>query len=99
MCIFFQHLRGIGFVEILLDALDLITIVVPPALPAAMTVGHMYAQSRLRKNNVFCISPRTINVAGSLNCVCFDKVNYLIFYYSLGLLCNILFLEVFWPYD
>lgn len=74
---FFQHLRGIGFVEILLDALDLITIVVPPALPAAMTVGHMYAQSRLRKNNVFCISPRTINVAGSLNCVCFDKVNNL----------------------
>lgn len=69
-------MRGIGTGEIIVDALDLITIVVPPALPAAMTVGRMYAQSRLKKENVFCISPRTINVAGSIDCVCFDKVNF-----------------------
>lgn len=68
-------MRGIGTGEIIVDALDLITIVVPPALPAAMTVGRMYAQSRLKRENVFCISPRTINVAGSIDCVCFDKVN------------------------
>ncbi|XP_059486212.1 polyamine-transporting ATPase 13A3-like isoform X2 [Neocloeon triangulifer] len=72
-----KHLRGIGTVEIIVDALDLITIVVPPALPAAMTVGRMYAQSRLKKENVFCISPRTINVAGSIDCVCFDKTGTL----------------------
>jgi len=70
-----QHMRGIGTGEIIVDALDLITIVVPPALPAAMTVGRMYAQSRLKREKVFCISPRTINVAGSIDCVCFDKVS------------------------
>jgi cation-transporting ATPase 13A2 len=67
-------MRGIGFGELIVDALDLITIVVPPALPAAMAVGRMYAQSRLGKQNVFCISPRTINVSGSLNCInCFNE--------------------------
>jgi len=30
--------------DIFLDAADLITIVVPPALPAAMTIGSLYAQ-------------------------------------------------------
>lgn len=65
--------------EIAVDALDLITIVVPPALPAAMTVGRMYAQARLKHNHIYCISPRTINVSGSINCVCFDKVIFILF--------------------
>ena len=69
-----QTMRGVSATDIALDALDLITIVVPPALPAAMTVGRMYAQTRLKKNRIYCISPRTINVSGSINCVCFDKV-------------------------
>lgn len=63
--------------DIALDALDLITIVVPPALPAAMTVGIAYAQARLRKSNIYCISPRAINISGCLNCVCFDKTGTL----------------------
>lgn len=67
-------MRGVSVRDMTLEALDLITIVVPPALPAAMTVGRMYAQSRLKKNHIYCISPRTINVSGSINCVCFDKV-------------------------
>ena len=71
-------IRGNDWYEITLEALDLITIVVPPALPAAMTVGRMYAQKRLENANIFCISPRTINVSGSINCVCFDKVKYII---------------------
>lgn len=68
-------LRGVSATDIVLEALDLITIVVPPALPAAMTVGRFYAQNRLQKNQIFCISPRSINVSGSIDCVCFDKVN------------------------
>lgn len=60
-----------------MEALDLITIVVPPALPAAMTVGSLYAQTRLRKKQIFCISPRSINVSGSIDCVCFDKTGTL----------------------
>jgi hypothetical protein len=57
-----------------IKALDLITIVIPPALPAAMTVGKMYAQNRLQACKIYCINSRVINVAGSINCVCFDKV-------------------------
>ena len=36
--------RGVIWQMILLRSLDIITIVVPPALPAAMTVGTYYAQ-------------------------------------------------------
>lgn len=61
--------------KIIIESLDLITIAVPPALPAAITVGRFYAQKRLEKNNIYCISPRSITIAGSIDCVCFDKVN------------------------
>ena len=57
-----------------MEALDLITVVVPPALPAAMTIGAVHALLRLKKRSIFCISPRSINVSGSVNCICFDKV-------------------------
>lgn len=69
-----QAMRGVSARDLMIEALDLITIAVPPALPAAMTVGRFYAQIRLQKNKIFCISPRSINVAGSIDCVCFDKV-------------------------
>ncbi|XP_058466669.1 polyamine-transporting ATPase 13A3 [Malaya genurostris] len=70
-------LRGITALKIIVESLDLITIAVPPALPAAMTVGRMYAQKRLKKNNIYCVSPRAINVSGSIDCVCFDKTGTL----------------------
>ncbi|XP_023167868.2 probable cation-transporting ATPase 13A3 isoform X2 [Drosophila hydei] len=70
-------LRGTEPVKIVVESLDLITIVVPPALPAAMTVGRFYAQKRLKANNIFCISQRSINVAGSIDCCCFDKTGTL----------------------
>ncbi|XP_051165501.1 polyamine-transporting ATPase 13A3 isoform X1 [Leptopilina boulardi] len=72
-----KALRGVPSSHIVLEALDLITIVVPPALPAAMTVGRLLAQNRLVKNRIYCTSPRTINVSGSLDCVCFDKTGTL----------------------
>jgi cation-transporting ATPase 13A3/4/5 len=40
--------RGLSASDIALDSLDLLTIVVPPALPAAMTVGIMLATRRLK---------------------------------------------------
>lgn len=67
-------MKNIPALWIIKDSLDLITIAVPPALPAAMAVGRYYAQKRLEKNSIFCISPRSITVAGSIDCVCFDKV-------------------------
>uniref|UniRef100_A0A2M4CH50 Cation-transporting ATPase n=1 Tax=Anopheles darlingi TaxID=43151 RepID=A0A2M4CH50_ANODA len=69
--------RSVGVIKIIVESLDLITIAVPPALPAAMTVGRMYAQKRLKRNNIYCISPRAINVSGSIDCVCFDKTGTL----------------------
>ncbi|XP_076056753.1 polyamine-transporting ATPase anne boleyn isoform X2 [Oratosquilla oratoria] len=72
-----KFLRGRSASSIALDALDLITIVVPPALPMAMTVGIIFAIRRLEQHEIFCISPRSINISGVLNCVCFDKTGTL----------------------
>uniref|UniRef100_A0A3Q3GGC5 ATPase 13A3 n=1 Tax=Labrus bergylta TaxID=56723 RepID=A0A3Q3GGC5_9LABR len=82
---------GIGFVysivlsimnkvpakTIIIESLDIITITVPPALPAAMTAGIVYAQRRLRDIGIFCISPQRINICGQINLVCFDKTGTL----------------------
>lgn len=73
----FQLINGDTIEESILKATDLISITVPPALPAAMSVGRFYAQRRLQKLQIYCISPRTINVSGSINCVCFDKTGTL----------------------
>ncbi|XP_073929596.1 polyamine-transporting ATPase 13A3 isoform X4 [Castor canadensis] len=62
---------------IIIKSLDIITITVPPALPAAMTAGIVYAQRRLKKVGIFCISPQRINICGQLNLVCFDKTGTL----------------------
>lgn len=69
--------RGSSIKDIVISALDLITITVPPALPAAMTIGIIYAQSRLKNHKIFCISPRSINISGCIDCVCFDKTGTL----------------------
>ncbi|XP_034358041.1 polyamine-transporting ATPase 13A2 isoform X2 [Arvicanthis niloticus] len=63
--------------EMVIRALDLVTVVVPPALPAAMTVCTLYAQSRLRTQGIFCIHPLRINLGGKLRLVCFDKTGTL----------------------
>ena len=59
--------RGAPVSMVILLCLDIITIVVAPALLAAMTVGTFYAQSRLKQSLIFCISPQRINVCGKLN--------------------------------
>lgn len=62
---------------ILIRALDLITIVVPPALPATLTIGTTFAIGRLRKTGIFCISPNRVNIGGKVNVFCFDKTGTL----------------------
>ncbi|XP_038078895.1 probable cation-transporting ATPase 13A3 [Patiria miniata] len=62
---------------IVIRGLDIITIAVPPALPASLTIGMLYAQFRLKAKGIFCISPQRINTCGSLNVVCFDKTGTL----------------------
>lgn len=54
-------------------SLDLLTICVPPALPAAMTCGVVFAIHRLKKQKIYCISPNRVNVAGRVTTFVFDK--------------------------
>lgn len=79
--------------EFIFEALDLITIVVPPELPAALTIANIFAERRLvsspvdlslltiscrlRNNKIFCMSPSSINISGCIDCVVFDKTGTL----------------------
>ncbi|CAG9762834.1 unnamed protein product [Ceutorhynchus assimilis] len=76
-CLYLYLLREAPLKEILVRALDIITIVVPPALPAAMAVGTVYSQNRLKQLKIFCISPPRINVCGKIKLACFDKTGTL----------------------
>lgn len=62
--------------EVVAMALLLLTVAVPPAIPAALTTGTVYAQRRLKKKKIFCITPQRINICGQINLVCFDKVRH-----------------------
>ncbi|KAL7274630.1 hypothetical protein RUND412_002462 [Rhizina undulata] len=72
----FVHL-GLAWHLIIIRALDLITIVVPPALPATLSIGTNFALARLKRKEIFCISPQRVNVGGKLDIVCFDKTGTL----------------------
>ncbi|XP_038671734.1 probable cation-transporting ATPase 13A3 isoform X2 [Scyliorhinus canicula] len=70
-------LNGVVVSTIIIESLDIITITVPPALPAALTAGIVFAQRRLKKLGISCISPQRINICGQLNLICFDKTGTL----------------------
>lgn len=63
--------------ELVDKSLDLITITVPPALPATMSVGVAFAIIRLKKSRIFCISPPRVNVSGRISTFVFDKTGTL----------------------
>lgn len=46
--------------ETMFRSLDVVTILVAPALPAALTVGTVYAIARLKKKKIHCISPQRL---------------------------------------
>jgi cation-transporting P-type ATPase 13A2 len=58
-------------------SLNLIVICVPPALPAAISCGMVFAVQRLKKQQIFCISPPRINLAGRISKFVFDKTGTL----------------------
>lgn len=68
---------GLSYRIIILRALDIITIVVPPALPATLTIGTNFAITRLRKYQIYCIQPTRVNIGGKLDVLCFDKTGTL----------------------
>ena len=64
----------VTWLQLVVRSLDIVTIAVPPALPAAITTGTIYAQRRLKSRGIFCISPPRINICGKISLFCFDKV-------------------------
>ncbi|CAH2356001.1 vacuolar cation-transporting ATPase Ypk9p [[Candida] railenensis] len=68
---------GLDKKVMVLRALDIITIVVPPALPATLTIGTTFAINRLKAKQIFCISPTRVNVGGKIDVFCFDKTGTL----------------------
>lgn len=75
-CIQFIKL-GFDKKVMILRALDIITIVVPPALPATLTIGTSFSLNRLKKKGIFCIAPTRVNVGGKVDLMCFDKTGTL----------------------
>jgi P-type E1-E2 ATPase len=65
--------EGASLHDLLMYACDLLTIVIPPTLPAALTIGTAYSLWRLNYLQIFCISPRKINVSGRVRLMVLDK--------------------------
>lgn len=63
--------------EMAFRLLDILTIAVPPALPAALTASVMFSLDRLKKQGVFCRAPPKILVGGRVNTMVFDKTGTL----------------------
>ena len=60
--------------EMLLNSLDILTFVVPPILPAALTANNAFAQKRLEKEGIFCLHSKHISLMGGIDICAFDKV-------------------------
>ena len=63
--------------EFVFACLDMITVIIPPALPTCMSFGIAFALYRLRKKQIYCINTEKINVAGRIDIMCFDKTGTL----------------------
>ena len=64
-------------IEILKKCLDLITIIVPPSLPACIGIGISYAVNRLKSQQIICINRDRVNLLGKINTIVFDKTGTL----------------------
>ncbi|KAM4771102.1 putative cation-transporting ATPase 13A4 [Rhinophrynus dorsalis] len=69
--------RKVSASRVIVESLVLVTAAICPVIPAALTVGILYAQSRLKKKKIFCLSPGKINMCGQINLFCFDKTGTL----------------------
>ena len=59
-----QYNLGVPTAIMIDRGLNLTTVAVQPALQAAMSCGIVFAINRLKKMNIFCISPPRVNLAG-----------------------------------
>jgi len=63
--------------EATLEALDLITIAVPPSLPAAISFGLAFALARLTRHGILCVRASVVTRAALVDVLCFDKTGTL----------------------
>lgn len=57
--------------------LNLVTVIISPALPLSLTIGVSIARDRLARGGISCINPPRIVAAGRVNMLCFDKTGTL----------------------
>ncbi|KAG9493957.1 hypothetical protein GDO78_001692 [Eleutherodactylus coqui] len=69
--------NGMPASDVVLWTLLIVTVAIPAALPAAVTVCILYSQTRLQRSGIFCLSAQRINMCGQLNIICFDKTGTL----------------------
>ncbi|XP_065172018.1 probable cation-transporting ATPase 13A4 [Atheta coriaria] len=65
--------RGIPLGDLVIKTLDSITILLPAALPATLTIGKLYALKNLKKKDIFCTNSKVLTCCGSIDVVCLDK--------------------------
>ncbi|KXZ43114.1 hypothetical protein GPECTOR_102g67 [Gonium pectorale] len=68
---------GASAERIVVRFFDMITIAVPPALPACLTIATVFSIGRLRRKGVYVTSPDRITLAGQLDVIAFDKTGTL----------------------
>lgn len=71
------HTFGLSLYDAVIESLDLVTIAVPPALPAAVSFGLAFAMARLRAAKTSCLRAAAVPLAGESEIVCFDKTGTL----------------------
>ena len=77
LCVVLFVIQGVPIKEIIIRGFDLIIVVFPPALPATLSVGIVFAVNRLRKKRIVCNETNKVVTAGSLDYICFDKTGTL----------------------
>lgn len=68
---------GVSDSQVALKYLDAITIAVPPALTASLTIATAIAIERLKIRQIFVSDTNRVNFAGVISAACFDKTGTL----------------------
>lgn len=63
--------------DAVLGSLDLITIIIAPSLPLALSIAVFYAIRRLKQGKINVSLPNSINIAGKVKMTVFDKTGTL----------------------
>ena len=63
--------------KIIMSGLELITNLLPPAIPISITIGIYVSFLRLKNQGISCLDRNKIDIAGNVDTICFDKTGTL----------------------